>query len=696
MFIQEVTIHEFRNLKYVHLGPFGAPPKKSDIVVLAGANGGGKSSVLEVLSYAFSNAFGMGYGNRRPMPNRFRFDVSIGLSSEELLLIQKYLDENNNYQYQRDALEQLVQKRGYVRTFRQNVTDAQQALPVYDRCHGMVQHILRQHLKRPMGFSLKADRFYPPEGFQWQDRLFAHEQMATREHVWSMGFAASENQYRDMYDYLVQLRYHYFQSLGEYHDALERGEATTKQKPVDPIAPYEALLGHLLPGYTFGRKKERVPSNLFVQLPNKEVITFHELSSGEKEVFFLLSFFIRHGVEHSVIVIDEPELHLHPELARRLVRLMLGVKPGNQIWLATHNGEIIDEAGRDKTYYIGRGEDKSEVVPGAEEPSAALQLRSLFGVSGYIGVARNMVFLEGEGASADRKAFGWLFGEKAGSVKLIPAGGVDNHLRINAAVLAILESTFGVCQFYLIRDRDYLTPEMADAYAARSRGRLHVLARNQIENYLLDAELIRRVLLEQYDRALTAGEVRDRLRSIARALSGEVLRDMTAFRLNIIFRPQDFSLGRFFEKTPVLDACHARISEKLAAFDKRVLETVDEVRRATDLAAAGAGALIDGFKDEVERALKDDCWHTVFPGKMLLAEFAQRLDLKSDVGFVNALIKEMAASEEFVDPELLLLRETVLAGREFTTRSVTGTAPAAVVPQRQDEGVEYGSGVDRA
>src|SRR5581483_2208191 len=156
----------------------------------------------------------------------------------------------------------------------------------------------RRNLKRPMGFFLKADRFYPPEAFQWQDRLFQHERMATPEHVWSMGFAASENQYRDMYDYLVSLRYHYFQALGEYHDALDRGEITTKDKPVDPIAPYEELLGKLLPGYTFGRKKEQVPTNLFVQLPNKRIITFHELSSGEKEVFFLLSFFIRHRVEH--------------------------------------------------------------------------------------------------------------------------------------------------------------------------------------------------------------------------------------------------------------------------------------------------------------------------------------------------------------------------------------------------------------
>ena len=187
-------------------------------------------------------------GNRRPLPNKYHFDVSIGLSSKELLLIQKYLDENKAYRYQREALEQLVQKRFYLRNFRQNITDAQQPLPVYDNCLGMVKHILRQHLKKPMGLSLEADRYYPPEGFQWQSRLFQHEQMASRDHAWSMGFAASENQYRDMYDCLVQLRYHYFQSLGKYHDALERGETTTREKPADPIAPYETLLGQLPPG----------------------------------------------------------------------------------------------------------------------------------------------------------------------------------------------------------------------------------------------------------------------------------------------------------------------------------------------------------------------------------------------------------------------------------------------------------------
>ena len=68
-------------------------------------------------------------------------------------------------------------------------------------------------------------------------------------------------------------------------------------------------------------------------------------------------------------------------------------------------------------------------------------------------------------------------------------------------------------------------------------------------------------------------------------------------------------------------------------------------------------------------------------GEALLAGLVQGLELQSDVGFVNALIKEMAASEEFIDPELLLLHETVLAGTDFTTSPVTVTAPVAAGPR---------------
>jgi hypothetical protein len=271
MFIREVVVHEFRNLTDVRLGPFATPTTKSDIIVLAGANGGGKSSILELVSFGYSSSFGFSYNSRRPMPKTFRFEVSIGLSNEELQLIDSFVQENRQDAQMHEALNQLLQERFYVRTFVKNTSDPSKPRLVYNYCHTLVTNVLRQHLKRPLGFFLKPDRFYPTDGFQ-QNQLFNYQQMTTREHVWSMAYSAAEHQYRDMFDHLVQLRYHYVQSLGEYHYSLERHEAPIREKPTDPITPYEELLGRLLPGYSFSRSNEQTPTNLFVQLPNKEII----------------------------------------------------------------------------------------------------------------------------------------------------------------------------------------------------------------------------------------------------------------------------------------------------------------------------------------------------------------------------------------------------------------------------------------
>ena len=42
MYVQEIHIKTFRHLENVHLGPFMLPPNGSDLIVLAGPNGGGK------------------------------------------------------------------------------------------------------------------------------------------------------------------------------------------------------------------------------------------------------------------------------------------------------------------------------------------------------------------------------------------------------------------------------------------------------------------------------------------------------------------------------------------------------------------------------------------------------------------------------------------------------------------------------
>lgn len=676
MYIREIRIRQFRNLANVHLGPFAPPTPKSDIIVLAGANGSGKSSVLELISYALSNAFGAAWQLRRTFPTH-SFEVAIGITADELALVNRYLAEKNP-RYGDEPLEYLREHKYYFRTFNAAVTDSKRA-QLDNVCHNIVSSSLRQHYRRALGFFLKSDRFYPPDGFQWQHRLFQHEEMSQLDYIWRMAYTTSDVKYKYMFDFLIQQRFHYLQRLGEYTDALEKGTLSPHEpRPQDPFAPYDALLRRIFPKYAFGEKRETIPSNLYIRLPSGEVVPFTDLSSGEKEVFFLLSFFIRHSVSNAVVAIDEPELHLHPELARKLVRTMLDVQPGNQVWLATHHGEIIDEAGRDKTFYMCRTEDdRSEVISGTDEPAAALQLRTLFGVSGFIGVARNMVFLEGEKSSADRKAFGWLFAEHKESVKLIPAGGVDNQVRINDAVLSILEATLGVCQFYLIRDRDYLTTQMVQTYSAHPSGRLYVLKRNQIENYLLDSTVMATVLSENFHVSKTREQIEQDCETICRALSGEVLRDMVTFRLNLIFRPQDFSLGRVLEKQQIIDKSGAWNTERLEGFSRQLkaaVATVDADLRS-HISEQALQSLIDDCKAEIHEALMSGQWRKLFPGKRIIEELARRYELKNHIAFQNDIIKAMASNKDFIPDELSRLMQIVSTGRTFTDTS----EPASVV-----------------
>ncbi len=73
----------------------------------------------------------------------------------------------------------------------------------------------------------------------------------------------------------------------------------------------------------------------------------NDLSSGEKEVLFGYLRLRNSAPKHSVILLDEPELHLNPALVRGLPQFYhknLGLELDNQIWLVTHSDAFLREA----------------------------------------------------------------------------------------------------------------------------------------------------------------------------------------------------------------------------------------------------------------------------------------------------------------------------------------------------------------
>ena len=367
---------------------------------------------------------------------------------------------------------------------------------INEQVHALVSRKFQNFTKK-LGFFLRADRGYGARTYN-RRQLFEWKNRLQPQHFNSISFGLTTDQYADMYDFLVEQSYHYIYQLGLHHKNTTRDPSSVE--PEDPLIPYNTLLGDLFPGYSF---MEATAEDLAirVRLPTGTVLPFQDLSSGEKEVFFILSFFLRNDISDSIIIIDEPELHLHPELARKLLHSMRTIKPKNQIWCATHSPELIDEAGRERTYYLRMHEDRqrAECFAAVDEGSEIQALRDLFGYAGYVGISRKIVFTEGRDSGADRRTFANILPRLSREVKLIPVGSSENLYRINRAILALLESDFARCEFFLIRDRDYLSETAIQKHQMKAPGRLFVLSRYHIENYLLDEQVISAVLSDIYE-----------------------------------------------------------------------------------------------------------------------------------------------------------------------------------------------------
>ena len=635
MYVRSIDIRAFRHLRNVRIGPLPEPSKESNIQVLAGPNGGGKSSVLELLGYALSSSWSVAWSINRSFPAA-AFQIELGLTTEECSTLRDY-NTAHPQQYLEEGVDQVMRTKGWTRSYNYDSN-----VQLENSVHAFVTGCLRNEYGRSLGFFVRSDRGYPQRGFS-QSSIFQFAQMRQRDHLWGTAFNTAQVQYDSMFDYLVQLRYHYLRQLGAYYERPETASQGTR--PVDPLAEYDQLLARLFSGYRFDTTDEEIPTNLWVRLPSGELVQFSDLSSGEKEVFFLLSFFMRHSVSNAVIAIDEPELHLHAELSRVLIREMLSIRPGNQLWVGTHNPEVIDEAGRDRVVFIQRDPVSFQAVaiPGSDEPAAAESLRRLFGYSGFIGVAHSLVFLEGEDSSADRKLLSRLLPSGGERVKFVPYGTSGNLPKLNAAVLEILQSGLGSMRLYLLRDRDYMTSEQAGVFSSHPSGRIYVWQRYHVENYLLEDQAIASVQTNLFEKAIDPAAVRGNLRRLALSMSGETLAGMVSFQLNNLVHGPSMDLGNILRNQTVLTDDLDWQEERIAAISERTAGRFAELETKVSNWPGLVDAQFKQCRDRLLRGFESEGWRDLVPGRRLLEAYCKDQDLGRPIILQNAIIKEFAA-----------------------------------------------------
>ncbi|PPH26932.1 ATP-dependent endonuclease [Rathayibacter sp. AY1F9] len=193
-----------------------------------------------------------------------------------------------------------------------------------------------------------------------------------------------------------------------------------------------------------------------------------------------------------IIVLDEPDVFLHPDLQRRLARVLFGAD--RQVVVATHSIEILAEAEPGSAVWVDRGRRNSE----RPKADGALSIVGRRLGSGFeLGVGRALrsnvvLFVEGDDApviaNLARQA-GKHAIARSDAYATIPLGGFSQNWRVGA-FSETMTSLGNAVKTFVILDNDLRSDAAIEFELAKIKeagARAHIWQRRELENYVLDA-----------------------------------------------------------------------------------------------------------------------------------------------------------------------------------------------------------------
>lgn len=228
------------------------------------------------------------------------------------------------------------------------------------------------------------------------------------------------------------------------------------------------------------------------------------------------------------IVLDEPDVYMHPDLQRRLIRLLRSQNAS--LIVATHSTEILSEVDASHVLVLDRSLSRSSYATDmpavqriVEEIGSAqnLQIARLWN-------ARSLILVEGDDMKILKRIYDLVSPASAMPLDAVPnwsIGGWNGWSRAIGSVVALHNSVDQRIRAYCVFDSDYHLETEKNARAKEARDNLielHILEMKEIENYLVIPSLIRRAI----EREIRAPKLMPSENDIQQAIAGFVMEMM--------------------------------------------------------------------------------------------------------------------------------------------------------------------------
>lgn len=216
-------------------------------------------------------------------------------------------------------------------------------------------------------------------------------------------------------------------------------------------------------------------------------------------------------------LIDEPELHINTSIQRKLlVEINRLVGDNCQIWLATHSIGLLralqeDFKGssqiiqfKDDNY---ASEEKILIPMNKNWKNWKKIFRTALDDLAELVAPRVIIYCEGRDISGelgtemglDANIYNKIFSEKYHDVMFVSSGGSTELDQRSEIAIKVLSKVFSDLEVLVLKDMDMasekkVTDDIRDRYLRLNSDNHRVLTRWEIENYLFDKEVLKKIL----------------------------------------------------------------------------------------------------------------------------------------------------------------------------------------------------------
>ena len=327
MKIEKVHIKNVKGIKDLELS-FRKDDKILDVIVLAGVNGSGKTTILEAIKDFFYNKY-LNFNG----PEKSNVNLDIFFENFEKNKIEEAEKSSDNYKH---ALWDFFGTLQSYNLYRKNSND----------------YYRNQIAKR---FDIPPKIIYVPAENKFEE-IQTYSTTLSKEYEFIN--TINSNVIRDIPSYIATRRNY----LATIEEDLTMKEVTNKV--VNEINGIFNILELDVKLKGFSKDEKTMP--IFENSAGEE-FDINDLSSGEKQLFLRTLSIKMLEPKNSIILIDEPELSLHPKWQQRIIEVYKKIGENNQIIVATHSPHILGSVSNENIFILYRNENgKIEAKTGDE------------------------------------------------------------------------------------------------------------------------------------------------------------------------------------------------------------------------------------------------------------------------------------------------------------------------------------------